>query len=386
MSLTGDTSQTNFAPKAFYCWEAPGKAISVNIDFELVDRLSAEVQRGLQREIVEAGGILLGTRTDGNGPAFTIEDFEPVPCSYLDGPRYRLAGADLRRFEQILQRWRQARGRRIQPVGFYRGDSGGLTLEARDRELLSRNFAPGEAIALLAKPRTGRPVQAAIFFPEGGRFQTDRSYREFPLRREELGGGKATTEVEAPVNGDTITSEFAGGRNGGSKPPAASPASESTRTPFHPATDQTAVPKRTLRLRGGWLWIPLSFIFLLMGTVLGFQVALSVRSKVVDTPPVNPYALQLTATPSAESVHLRWDRNAPAVQNAENGRLVIEEDGRIKNVDLDAGHLRNGSVIYRQAGDRVSFRLELFLKERVTVAQSVEYAPVIARPAVDTDG
>ena len=40
------------------------------------------------------------------------------------------------------------------------------------------------------------------------------------------------------------------------------------------------MPKRTLRLRGGWVWIPLSFVFLLVGTILGFQVALSVRGKV----------------------------------------------------------------------------------------------------------
>lgn len=146
-----------------------------------------------------------------------------------------------------------------------------------------------------------------------------------------------------------------------------------------PATDQTVVPKRTLRLRGGWVWIPLSFIFLLLGTVIGFQVALSVQSKARPDAGARPYDLQLTVTPSADSIHLRWDRNARAIQEARSGVLLIQEDGREKRVDLDAGHLRNGSVIYRRASDNVSFRLDVYLQGEVVVSQRSEFRPVAAR-------
>jgi hypothetical protein len=381
MSMAGYNSEADFTPLEAYRWQAPGKDTTIVIDFDVVDRLGAEVQRGLrsvQRDVVEVGGILLGSRvsSDADEDVYTIEDFEAAPCSYANGPEYRLAGEDFRRFQKSVQRWGQSAGAHLKPIGFYRGDRGGLVLEPRDRDLLERCFPPGEAIALLAKPSETRPAQAALFFSEDGQFPTDRSYREFPLRREELGGGKVTEDLEVPVKGRTIRSEFAGGLNDGSDSQPFDNASGEAGAPVPPPTDETVVPKRTLRLRGGWVWVPLSFIFLLMGTVLGFQVALSVRSKVVDTPIANPYALQLTATPSAESVHLRWDRDSPAVQKAQRGRLVIEEDGRTKNVDLDAGHLRNGSVI----------RLELLLEDRVTVSQSVDFTPVVAQPVAGQGG
>ena len=128
-----------------------------------------------------------------------------------------------------------------------------------------------------------------------------------------------------------------------------------------------------LKAKGGWVWIPLSFIFLLLGTVLGFQVALSVRSQISSGPHEDPYALNLSATPSGDSVHLRWDRDAPAVRKAERGILYIEENDTQKTVSLDFGHLRHGSVIYRSASGDVRFRLEVFVKDKASLAETLQF-------------
>jgi len=133
-----------------------------------------------------------------------------------------------------------------------------------------------------------------------------------------------------------------------------------------------AVP-RSLSLRGNWVWLPLSFIFLLVGTILGFQVALSVRSELGKGSREDPYALRLTATASAGSVHLEWDRQAPAVRQAQRGVLWIRDGQTEKTVPLDLGHLRYGSVIYRKQSDRVEFRLDVFLRDRQAVSESLEY-------------
>jgi hypothetical protein len=391
MSLAGYRAKTGFAPKTAYSWQVPGKNVAVSIDFDVVDRLSREIRRGSEAgtgSIVEVGGILLGTLDPGAGLAVTIEDFEPVPCEYAAEPHFLGVEADEKVFERALNRWRRGESQQLRPVGFYRSNCrNDLKLSSSDRGLMVRYFAGGEGVALLVAPRVRKPPQAALFFAEDGEYLTDYSYREFPLRRQELGGGEQEDELEAPVSGDSImqrSAEKTGGSNSlGLKSDAGS---ERGQMPQLATTDTTAVPARTLRLRGGWVWLPLSFVFLLVGTVLGFQVALSVRSKVSNTPNINPYELNLTATPSAESVHLRWDRGSPALQNAQRGRLVIEEDGQIKNVSLDAGHLRNGSVIYRQAGNDVSFRLEVFLKERVSLSQTVEFRPVTAEPEIAQDG
>jgi hypothetical protein len=130
---------------------------------------------------------------------------------------------------------------------------------------------------------------------------------------------------------------------------------------------------RSLSLRSNWVWLPLSFIFLLVGTILGFQVALSVRSELTGGPREDPYALKLTASASAGSVHVQWDRQAPAVRQARRGLLWIRDGENEKSVDLDLGHLRYGSVIYRKQSGRVTFRLDVFVGDHQAVSESVDY-------------
>jgi hypothetical protein len=232
----------------------------------------------------------------------------------------------------------------------------------------------------LVKPYATRAGKAGFFFKEGGQIRDDLSAREFPFRRDELGGGqKARQAVEDTVNGNAMTKNPVAGGGGMnqslfSQSDATSGGGEARVPPAPSSISESAVPKRTLRLRGGWVWVPASFVFLLVGTIIGFQVALSVHTKVTQAP--DPYTLNLSATPSADSIHLRWDRTSPAIQLAQKGTLVILEDGQQKNVDLDAGHLRNGSVIYRRASDQVSFRLEVFTSDRVSISETVDFHPV----------
>jgi hypothetical protein len=87
----------------------------------------------------------------------------------------------------------------------------------------------------------------------------------------------------------------------------------------------------------------------------------------------DPYALNLSVTPAGDSVHIRWDRNAPAIQASTRGLLLIEDGGNEKTVTLDAGQLRNGSVIYRRPNGDLKFRLEVFARDRISVTESMEY-------------
>lgn len=140
-----------------------------------------------------------------------------------------------------------------------------------------------------------------------------------------------------------------------------------------PSGERQGTP-RSLSLRSNWVWLPLSFIFLLVGTILGFHVALSVRSELSQGAREDPYALRLTASASAGSVHLQWDRQAPAVRQARRAVLWIREGDSERSVDLDLGHLRYGSVIYRKQSGRVQFRLDVFLQDHKAVSESLEYS------------
>jgi len=371
-----DATEAAGAGKSAYLWEVPGRPVAIAIDYDVIDRIRRQVCTGLlpgQRRRLERGGILLGSIEAGDKLRVRIRDIEAVPSSYEEGPSYVVRGQTRERFSAAVNRWR-TEGGPLKPVGFFRGHTRpGLVLDANDHEVLDRWFPEEGAVALLVKPFTTRAPVAGFFFRENGAFRTDTSYKEFPFRREELGGGTAgKNDREADVNAklwtERLVAEEAAG--GGTKPgaEAAEPVSE-------PLTDTTVVPKRTLRLRGGWVWIPLSFIFLLLGTIIGFQVALSVTSSPVASLEANPFDLRLTATPSAGSIHLQWDRHAPAITGAKKATLFISEGGKEKAVELDAAHLRNGSVVYRKATGEVTFRLDVVTSAGTVISQTVEFRP-----------
>src|SRR5436309_14897822 len=91
----------------FYVWEVPGKPIAIRLHFDVIDRMSPEVLRGLgalKRRGAEVGGLLLGRAEPGVIQKVSIQDFEPVPTEYLTGPSYNLSPKDLVGFEEAIAR------------------------------------------------------------------------------------------------------------------------------------------------------------------------------------------------------------------------------------------------------------------------------------------
>ena len=126
------------------------------------------------------------------------------------------------------------------------------------------------------------------------------------------------------------------------------------------------------RMRSGWVWIPLSFVFLLLGLALGFQAALlnfGPRSSNAQT----DFSLSLVVSKSGQNLNVHWDRQAPAVRASKRGVLEIEEKGITKPVDLDSAQLQNGTLTYRNVTKDVRFRLTVFPSEQVSVMESAEW-------------
>ncbi len=136
------------------------------------------------------------------------------------------------------------------------------------------------------------------------------------------------------------------------------------------------------KLRGTWVWIPLSFIFLLLGIVLGFQIALSVsRSQRAAEQQADPYLLDLKVLEFGESLHLKWDSNLPAFRDAQNGMLHIRDGNNSKTVEITRDDITRGGIIYRNATQEVHFRLEIPQKERGTLSESIEVHVSAPSPA-----
>ena len=401
-------------PEEFYLWQPKGHPVKVSLHFDFVDKLLVEIMKGfgsIPRRGAEVGGLLLGKSETRDGELhITVQDFHPVLCEHAGGPSYNLSARDVSEFESALRQLGTTADEEGQPfsvVGHYRShtrDSLGMSDE--DIDLMDEHL-PGEGkIMMLVKPFATRVSTAGIFFREGGEFlRTDSSYTEFPFRRKELGGGSSGAERFA-----------AAARFGQNRPSdAAIPFSNAPRTtqgartdrlqpdleqlPGHdmdtqqsfgtvPPTysDQVSQPpsntegiypptrtRKENKIRSGWVWFPLSLIFLALGVLLGFQMALSMRPNGPAALGPEVFNLGLKVIKAGDALNLTWDRQAPAVRSAGRGVLFIKDGDHNLSRPLDVTDLQNGSVVYSRPSPSVTFKLEVYPRDHLLVTESVDY-------------
>lgn len=354
----------------YYVWEAEEKSFEVHVSLDVIDGLSAEVMRGfgaVPKRGAEVGGLLLGSIERDGRTIVRIEDFEPVPCGYTRGPSYLLAAEESETFQQAAGNWQPDAARPVYAVGYYRSHTrDGLALAPEDIELMDHCLSGPSHIALLVKPYATKASTAGFFFREEGTFQ-QATPLEFPFRRRELTG-------EEPPERRPLTDRLSRSRSGraiarpASEDPAAHPAGE-VAEPF--AQAQLSAPPARARI-GGWMWIPLSFIFLLLGVALGYLAALNVgpRGAVGVT---GDYSLSLTVLKSEGTLSVRWNGESPAVRRAERGVLEVHDGGYAKTVDLDAAQLRSGKLAFHNVSDMVSFHLTVYLTERLSISEALDW-------------
>lgn len=363
----GETSSQAAPGGSAYLWEPPGSNASAYIDFDVVDRLGFEVMRGfgaVPRRGAEVGGILLGAAEEGERLVIRIEDFAPVECEHSRGPSYLLSERELADFDDVLARNAPAPDKRLYAIGYYRSNTrDALALAKEDIDLLDSRFPAPSAVCLLIKPYATRVSEAALLL-RGGGFTTEPVRHVFPFRRKELGGGKS------PRRTVTVNDEAA--RDGAAQP---GPAEAAREEPFAPAAgtifSAPAVEQAHSRT-GSWIWIPLAFIFLLLGVAIGFQIAASYKERVEAGRPTDPYLLDLSVIQFGENLHLKWNLDAPVFRTAKRALLSIEDGENSKTLELVQEDLNRGGVLYKNSTGQVQFRLEVFPREQTSVSETVE--------------
>ncbi|MBI5281647.1 MAG: hypothetical protein HY858_08205 [Candidatus Solibacter usitatus] len=373
-----EPNQNSPAASGSYLWEAPGNAASVYLDYDVVDRLGFEIMRGfgaVPRRGAEVGGLLLGSCEGGDRLVVRIEDYVPIACEHLRGPSYMLSEADLAGFDEALERWAPAPDKRIYVTGYYRSNTReALQLVPEDIALLDSRFQQATAVCLLVRPFATRPSEATFLLRRNGSFSTDIQERVFPFRRRELGGGKPARRPRG-IEMDPELEAAATGYDPAEEPAAVSepaPLEAPTFGGLAPSPQPEAPGKGRSKYRSGWIWIPLSFVFLLLGVVLGFQIALSYKNQQPPDSAADPYLLDLTVVQFGPDLHLKWNVEAAAFRNARRGLLYIQDGDNSKTVELKQEDLSRGGVLYRHATSNVKFRLEIFPRERNSIAESLE--------------
>ena len=406
---TEDSKFTNHsAPAGYWGWEPPAKSISIQISFEVVDRMLPSIIDGfgsIPKRGAEVGGLLIGTRTAGAPVVYCIEEFVDVPCLHKFGPSYVYCDEDHEALQAALAKAGSGR-----VVGFYRSHTrDGLFLAPEDLEMARRYFPDEEQVVLLVRPSAMGVSHGGFFYHEEGAFQQS-TYLEFPFRRSELETGSAP--VRRPL-GERIRGEQ--GRRGPMPPPSMAvppqpPLRELLSMPqpphrleeasaYQPPPQQqesalslpysyrgqdedipmpsqvyaVTTPSQS-RFKKGWYWLPLSFIFLLLGVLLGFQSAMTIYPSSRAGAGADAYSLMLSISRSGDDVTVKWDRQNPAVRISRRGALEIVDGKYTKRVDLDSQQLQSGSVIYRFSSNQLKFKLEVFPQEKVSVSETAEWS------------
>jgi hypothetical protein len=132
---------------------------------------------------------------------------------------------------------------------------------------------------------------------------------------------------------------------------------------------ETAEPSR----RPFWQWTPLALLLLIVGLIAGFGAALRFAPLLPPAATATQFALNLSVTRTGDNLTVSWNRDAMALYTAQRGVLEIEDGSYAKPVDLDTAHLREGSVIYQNTSDLVRFRLTVYLDQRLSVTETLDW-------------
>ncbi len=375
----------------FYVWEVPGKWISIELSLDVVDRLQQSVIRAfgaLPRRGAEIGGILIGT-VSGGGRVVRVEDYLEVPIDYRRGPSYLLSGSDTKAFEAALAELRSRQTSLTRPIGYFRSHTREeVGLADEDLDLISKNFPDPETIVLLIRPYGTKPSTAGFYFKENGRFQSGPPLMEFLFSRRDLapeGSPQMTPEQPSPgLNVPSRVRRAASLWQAAEMPPVKEVGSEpvlmaplATPLPSEPEAIAPPLAPEPPAARSGWVWLPVSLVFLLVGLLAGFQAA---TGGFQPFGAADPYALSLSVAPAGNDLDVKWDRQSTIIRKALKGALTIDDGDYHKTIDLDAERLQGSSeLVYRHYSNRVRFRLEVFLKDSSSVAEAVEWKQTPAR-------
>jgi hypothetical protein len=130
-----------------------------------------------------------------------------------------------------------------------------------------------------------------------------------------------------------------------------------------------AKPRRST----GWIWVPVSFAFLVIGALAGLEAPKYLHAPFLAST-TDEFSLGLMVSQTDDSLTVHWNSDAPAIRSARSGVLEIEDDGYSKPVDLDSAHLQTGSIVYRNTSPSVRFRLTVQENGRASVTQTADWS------------
>ncbi|MBZ5623617.1 MAG: hypothetical protein LAQ69_33570 [Acidobacteriia bacterium] len=382
--------------KGLATWNVAQCAFTIEYSTHVMDDIRLAVVDAffsLPRGGAEIGGILLGRH---ESRRLTILDYKPLDCEHATGPSFVLSPKDHTRLAEMLA---LARGNPsgIQPVGWYHSHTrSDIFLSNADLDIHKRYFPEPWQVALVLKPHTFQPTKAGFFFREpDGIIRATASYLEFaldplavrPLPQSAAPALPATGPLQRrwpqpPGPMTTIAAEPQGeSRPAFERTEVAAPPSPVELSP--PETEPEAEQARTSEPQPGSMELdPPGFTQLAplrsrrrLGILVAVAVGLALGAEAYQTREIwlpralamgrreprapKPLYIGLSTLDTGGQLQIRWDRDSPAVRNADGAVLTIEDGAVPQAVQLDAAHLQAGSFTYGRQGQRVDVSLTI---------------------------
>ncbi len=335
------------------------------------------------------GGLLLGARR--NGLVQLLNSME-IPCSHSAGPSFNLTDAEKKKVAEMIA----AVGEQG-VVGWYCSRTRGAPVLGDSEIALYGELLPGpEKIALVIRPSTFEPTQAAFYFRDAAgaivkgiecEVEEWRANRVEP--RTEVFSDDIRPDMEEsfppPVVEPLPAAVVADIPAGLDFVPEKQPV---TQKPAEPAVSAPPPREEIPRVASAVpRTVPASLLFAepaprktkLSGWILGAAACLALGAAAFLTQSVwNPRPpLQLTSTESNGNLAIHW--NTEALRGIDRASLALNDGGNLQSIALDRLQLNQGLYVYSPKSQRVTAKLSAGDISSITVW----FAPAPKEAATD---
>ncbi len=388
MIVTVSSAQTE---TEYGSWSVEEHPIRIDYSVRVLEEISALSIEGLYRFRhggVEVGGILYGHASD---RVVQILGYLPLACEHAFGPRFVLSDRDRALFRKLIE----APGHEpalagLATVGWYHSHTRSpVCLSPRDLEIHERYFPFHWQVALVLRPENYAVSRAGFFVKEPDHSIRETSYAEFPVRAYR----SERTEMEEPAP-EPVVAEHATPGEDSSGDAAAALEEEETETqsevvpdygaeaeeepvPAEQAEDllpsfARAVPQRRWRK-----WALIALAVCAAGGAVGVEEYYRLSA------PQQP--LSLWVADVGGQLLIEWDRASRPVKRAESGVLEIQDGKENVRIQIDADHLREGSIDYVRHSEIVDVRLKINQPGRGTAQEFIRFVGQPVRRPDDPD-
>ncbi len=331
------------ATPAHYTWSFPGAPVQVRLLLDCVERLRRRLESA--NPASASHGLLLGRIA---GQVTELRDFAPLTDPALP------SAAD------VAARLQSAGSHSL--VGYYKiTRDPAFRLDDATIHLAETMFPNPRQVVLLVQLNDSDPPNATFFFWDNGRMCGEFPFLEFPFDPTLL----AQAEQQKIESSQKKAAALADG------PP---------------------VSRQAPRQPGRTLWEALLWSFLILTIVGAGGAALVLKlaprpnrpAVSVPAPPARQSSLDLRAERQNGDLKLTWNRQSPEILNSISGILSIEDGTAKRELTLDPGQVRWGSILYAPVSDQVQVQLRIFGLQGETSESVIVILPKNGAPQVHT--